>query len=127
MEISTLTPISDFARETPSETLSETSKQISKETPKEIFSDRSPVTHCRSCQQNTQVKSCQFCHHFDITGRRGGECTKLQSHVEGNWQACSLAIPIFLAEAIAPEEIPFYLSPTVLTKMLPSISLSYWE
>jgi hypothetical protein len=104
METSTITPVREFLRETPSQ----------------VLGDRATVSQTDSCQ----VTACKFCHYFDTTGRRGGECNKLQSHVEGNWKACSLAMPIFVTEAIATEDIPFYLPPTVFPRLLPTMSPS---
>jgi hypothetical protein len=42
-----------------------------------------------------QVSSCRLCQHYQVQGRRGGHCSKLDVNVQGNWDACSLAVPMF--------------------------------
>jgi hypothetical protein len=37
------------------------------------------------------VTACQFCHHYNPEGRRGGLCGKLDVQVQSTWDACSLA------------------------------------
>jgi hypothetical protein len=78
------------------------------------------------------VSACRFCHHFDSTGRRGGECSKLQSHVEGDWASCSLAMPTFAGDSMEQSsaqldiysEVGDRFSPSLLPKLLPSMSPS---
>ncbi|MBW4631497.1 MAG: hypothetical protein KME30_06230 [Iphinoe sp. HA4291-MV1] len=46
-----------------------------------------------------QIKSltsaCRYCRYYKPEGRRGGICQQLGAPVQGNWKACSLAIPPF--------------------------------
>jgi hypothetical protein len=46
--------------------------------------------------------TCRYCQHYQPEGRRGGYCHRLEAMVDGQWQACSLAIPAF---ATAPEQL----------------------
>lgn len=41
------------------------------------------------------TSSCRHCRHYSPEGRRGGHCHQLNVPVQGAWQACSLAIPMF--------------------------------
>ena len=47
------------------------------------------------------VSSCRHCQFYGLEGMRGGHCHQLGVPVQGRWQACSLAIPPFLAEVSA--------------------------
>ena len=38
---------------------------------------------------------CILCAHYQLHGRRGGNCQLLNVTVQGEWKACSLAIPPF--------------------------------
>jgi hypothetical protein len=42
-----------------------------------------------------RISSCRRCQHYQLQGRRGGHCQKLNVDVQGNWSACSLAVPLF--------------------------------
>ncbi|NJN49396.1 MAG: hypothetical protein HC805_05990 [Alkalinema sp. RL_2_19] len=42
-----------------------------------------------------QVSSCRHCQYYQLQGRRGGLCQKLNATVESDWSACSLAEPTF--------------------------------
>jgi hypothetical protein len=42
-----------------------------------------------------RISSCRRCQHYQLQGRRGGHCQKLNVDVQGNWSACSLAMPLF--------------------------------
>jgi hypothetical protein len=44
-----------------------------------------------------QVPSCRRCQHYQVQGRRGGHCHKLNVNVQGSWDACPLAVPMFEA------------------------------
>ncbi|WP_354634625.1 hypothetical protein [Planktothricoides raciborskii] len=54
---------------------------------------------------NYSTLSCRFCQHYEVEGRRGGICHLLNVSVQGNWQACPLAIRSFVTELIAIETI----------------------
>jgi hypothetical protein len=41
------------------------------------------------------VSHCRCCQFYELQGRRGGHCDKLNVTVQGEWQACSLAMPAF--------------------------------
>lgn len=45
--------------------------------------------------KNLEIPACRFCQHYTSAGRRGGTCSILQSEVSGDWQACSVALPLF--------------------------------
>lgn len=45
--------------------------------------------------------SCRFCQNYEVEGRRGGLCHLLNVSVRGNWQACPLAMPSFVADKLA--------------------------
>lgn len=38
---------------------------------------------------------CSLCTHYQLHGRRGGNCQLLNVTVQGVWKACSLALPPF--------------------------------
>ncbi|MDF0552783.1 hypothetical protein [Kamptonema sp. UHCC 0994] len=38
---------------------------------------------------------CALCAHYQLHGRRGGNCQLLNVTVQGEWKACSLALPAF--------------------------------
>jgi hypothetical protein len=42
-----------------------------------------------------RISTCRRCQHYQLQGRRGGHCQKLNVDVQGNWSACSLAMPLF--------------------------------
>jgi hypothetical protein len=42
-----------------------------------------------------QTSTCRRCRHYIPEGRRGGNCSQLNAIVQGTWQACSLAAPVF--------------------------------
>ena len=41
------------------------------------------------------TSACRYCRYYNPQGRRGGVCQQLGAPVQGNWKACSLAIPPF--------------------------------
>lgn len=41
------------------------------------------------------TSACRYCRHYNPEGRRGGNCQQLGAPVQGNWKACSLALPAF--------------------------------
>ena len=41
------------------------------------------------------VSICRHCQYYETEGRRGGACQRLWGRVQGDWKACSLAIPAF--------------------------------
>jgi hypothetical protein len=64
--------------------------------------------------------TCRYCQHYQPEGRRGGHCHRLEAMVDGQWQACSLAIPAF---AMAPEQLQPLLETAEITMV--SQPLSY--
>ena len=46
---------------------------------------------------HVDVSGCQRCHHYTPQGRRGGHCSQLNVPVQGKWQPCPLAMPVFLS------------------------------
>lgn len=44
---------------------------------------------------NSDVSICRHCQYYEAEGRRGGTCQRLCGRVQGDWKACSLAIPAF--------------------------------
>jgi hypothetical protein len=64
--------------------------------------------------------TCRYCQHYQPEGRRGGHCHRLEAMVDGQWQACSLAIPAF---AMAPEQLQPLLETAEITTV--SQPLSY--
>lgn len=44
---------------------------------------------------NLLTSACRYCHYYKPEGRRGGVCQQLGAPVQGNWKACSLALPPF--------------------------------
>jgi hypothetical protein len=50
------------------------------------------------------VSQCRCCQFYELQGRRGGHCDKLNVTVQGDWQACSLAMPAFQAIATSTNE-----------------------
>lgn len=48
-----------------------------------------------------RISNCRHCHHYQVEGRRGGLCQKLNVSVQGNWSACPLAIAAF-AQPVDP-------------------------
>ncbi|HEY9699909.1 MAG TPA: hypothetical protein V6D10_21810 [Trichocoleus sp.] len=51
------------------------------------------------------VSSCRHCQFYRVEGRRGGHCQQLSVPVQGQWQACSLAIPPFSTASPTATEI----------------------
>ncbi len=48
-----------------------------------------------------RIPNCRHCHHYQVEGRRGGSCQKLNVGVQGSWSACPLAIAAF-AQPVDP-------------------------
>lgn len=47
---------------------------------------------------DSPVSACRHCRHYVPEGRRGGACGQLNDVlVQGSWKACSLALPVFIA------------------------------
>lgn len=44
---------------------------------------------------NMLATACRHCRYYTPEGRRGGQCGQLGVPVQGQWKACSLAIPPF--------------------------------
>jgi hypothetical protein len=42
-----------------------------------------------------RISNCRHCQHYQLQGRRGGLCQKLNVAVRSEWSACSLALPAF--------------------------------
>ncbi|MDX1976067.1 MAG: hypothetical protein SFT94_00185 [Pseudanabaenaceae cyanobacterium bins.68] len=102
--------------QTPDKTLGQTlDRQIS--TPESV----QVVPGCSTRPKN-QVSACRFCRHFQPTGRRGGECELLQSHVEGDWSACNLAEPGFADLVNLPGLPQTYPLPVITPLMSPSLA-----
>lgn len=56
-----------------------------------------------------QPPRCSRCRYYTPEGRRGGHCSLLGVPVQGRWDACSLAAPLFMASI--PELDPLELLP----------------
>lgn len=56
-----------------------------------------------------QPLRCSRCRCYTPEGRRGGYCSLLGAPVQGGWDACSLAVPVFMASI--PELDPLELLP----------------
>ncbi len=54
---------------------------------------------------NCLTSACRYCRFYNPEGRRGGACQQLGVPVEGNWKACSLALPPFTSAWESLEEI----------------------
>jgi hypothetical protein len=54
-----------------------------------------------------RISNCRHCQHYQLQGRRGGLCQKLNVAVRSEWSACSLALPAFANPLdLAPLEMP---------------------
>jgi hypothetical protein len=42
-----------------------------------------------------RISNCRHCQHYQLQGRRGGVCQKLNVAVRSEWSACSLSAPAF--------------------------------
>jgi hypothetical protein len=49
---------------------------------------------------STQVSTCRYCRSYQVEGRRGGHCNKLNVTVQSRWSACSLAEPTFMRKLV---------------------------
>ncbi|MBD2090559.1 hypothetical protein H6F67_11910 [Microcoleus sp. FACHB-1515] len=47
-------------------------------------------------QGSDNISTCRHCRHYQLEGRRGGNCQQLGALVQGRWKACSLAVPAFV-------------------------------
>jgi hypothetical protein len=47
-----------------------------------------------------QVSTCRYCRSYQVEGRRGGHCNKLNVTVQSRWSACSLAEPTFMRKLV---------------------------
>jgi hypothetical protein len=67
------------------------------------------------------VEACRFCRYFDPIGRRGGDCEKLQAHVEADWVSCALAMPAFQSylESESPRHVR---SPLLNPSLTPALT-----
>lgn len=54
---------------------------------------------------NSSTFSCRFCQHYEVEGRRGGNCQMMNVPVQGNWKACSFAIRYFAKEKLTLKEM----------------------
>jgi hypothetical protein len=43
----------------------------------------------------SSISACKYCRHYQLEGRRGGMCQRLNAIVQAGWKACSLALPAF--------------------------------
>jgi hypothetical protein len=41
------------------------------------------------------TSACRLCRYYSPEGRRGGHCSQLNVSVQGSWNACTLAMPVF--------------------------------
>ncbi len=48
---------------------------------------------------NCQISTCRNCQFFNPDGHLHGSCQQLHVIVDGDWQACSLGTPAFVAIA----------------------------
>jgi hypothetical protein len=54
-----------------------------------------------------RISNCRHCQHYQLQGRRGGLCQKLNVAVRSEWSACSLALPAFANPIdLAPLDLP---------------------
>ncbi len=53
--------------------------------------------------QNDSTLSCRFCQHYQVEGRRGGLCHRLNVPVQGSWQFCPVATRPFVKQPISIE------------------------
>jgi hypothetical protein len=53
-------------------------------------------------QADPRVSRCRHCCSYELQGRRGGHCQQLNVNVQGGWNACALAKPLF---AVASDQI----------------------
>lgn len=54
---------------------------------------------------NTLATACRHCRYYTPEGRRGGQCGPLGVPVQGQWKACSLAMPPFAPSWEQIEEV----------------------
>ncbi|NJL22611.1 MAG: hypothetical protein HC895_20240 [Leptolyngbyaceae cyanobacterium SM1_3_5] len=47
-------------------------------------------------QGSDNISTCRHCRHYQLEGRRGGNCQQLGALVQGGWKACTLAVPAFV-------------------------------
>ncbi len=59
-----------------------------------MSSDSSPMS------SSGQVSTCRYCRSYQVEGRRGGHCSKLNVSVQSRWSACSLAEPTFMRKLV---------------------------
>jgi hypothetical protein len=59
-----------------------------------MSSDSSPMS------SSGQVSTCRYCRSYQVEGRRGGHCSKLNVNVQSRWSACSLAEPTFMRKLV---------------------------
>lgn len=67
-----------------------------------------------------RISACRHCQHYQVQGRRGGNCQKLNVGVEAEWAACSLALPAFASPL---DLIPFGRSHVIKTDRVISSDL----
>jgi hypothetical protein len=54
-----------------------------------------------------RISNCRHCQHYQLQGRRGGLCQKLNVAVRSEWSACSLALPAFASPIdFTPLDLP---------------------
>jgi hypothetical protein len=54
-----------------------------------------------------RISNCRHCQHYQLQGRRGGLCQKLNVAVRSEWSACSLALPAFSSPLdLKPIDLP---------------------
>jgi hypothetical protein len=54
-----------------------------------------------------RISNCRHCQHYQLQGRRGGVCQKLNVAVRSEWAACSLALPAFASPIdLTPQDLP---------------------
>jgi hypothetical protein len=59
-----------------------------------------------------RISNCRHCQHYQLQGRRGGLCQKLNVAVRSDWSACSLSAPAFSSPIdLASIELPRIMVP----------------
>ncbi len=62
----------------------------------------------RTFMKTPLTSACRHCRHYMPEGRRGGVCQQLSVPVQGQWEACSLAVSPFGSSWENIEELPLW-------------------
>lgn len=65
---------------------------------------------------SSAISACRHCQFYSPQGRRGGHCKKLNVSVKGQWEACSLATPPFVAAWRELESITVWTQKALITE-----------